>query len=916
MWQLLFSMLRRQRGNTILASGGFFLAACTLILLTATTQSTVIRANQIISQNWRPAYDLVVLPAQTQVPAGKAIPADFIAGNGGGISFQQYQQIQQLPSVEVAAPVAYLGYVQIPSPEMGFAPNRLADGYYQADWTLTAFNGKQTLTERHESFIYEVTANCPDNTSVAQMNALTKLHIQPAISNCGFNGGGGPQTFQSIDTGPFLLTAIDPAAENQLVHLDQHITAGRPLTEQDTIQLDSNMPGGSVPGYYLPLLLQQQLPGQINLHLVVKRLTSQNIDPQQVLERGGTLYLTHLPGQQTILSQNAPTIQNSLVNVSKMGYIPALNWNGQSWQAIYALSGSNTVSFLYQPSGLTYQPAISPDGQSGYTLVPDGTQHPAGISKALRYYLPFLPELGPSDQQGPEVNFRSLTPLHVAETNRPPYTSASYETQFVGQFTNASLSSQFSNPLNWLPETTYAAQPVQLRYDAQGRPVSSTSLYPTMNPAGFMLQPPVALTTLAAAHRILGNNSISVIRVRVAGVSSANEASWNKVAQVAQQIRQSTGLRVLVTLGSSPQPTLVYVPGLKAGQNGSAQTIAPLGWVQDSWIYVGAAVIYLAQLGTTRLLFLGAILLVCLGYLVVNFSALATAQRKEFAVLSALGWRPWQPISLFLRQVLLLALIGGGIGIGVALLLATLFGATPIALVVIWTLPVILLLGLLSVLYPLWHIWHIRPAEALRVGATVTAGSRGSLRLSSLLPPLIAMSLSNLTRLRIRAVIAIGSIFFSALLLTIMFSGLLAFRQTLQGTLLGNYVLFQTQIPQIAGAIFAVILTFLSVADLLLLQVRERQQEIGLLRAVGWRPGFIHSMFVQEGLLLALCGALPGVLVAVLVLMEQHTAQGAIPIPLIALGAVLGMLIIGGLATIPAIRMADRVQVVEVLRAE
>ncbi|MGI9061462.1 MAG: hypothetical protein ACR2H5_23115 [Ktedonobacteraceae bacterium] len=55
---------------------------------------------------------------------------------------------------------------------------------------------------------------------------------------------------------------------------------------------------------------------------------------------------------------------------------------------------------------------------------------------------------------------------------------------------------------------------------------------------------------------------------------------------------------------------------------------------------------------------------------------------------------------------------------------------------------------------------------------------------------------------------------------------------------------------------------------------------------------------------------------AVLVLTEQHTAQGAIPIPLIALGAVLGMLIIGGLATIPAIRMADRVQVVEVLRAE
>ncbi|HEX4206894.1 MAG TPA: hypothetical protein VHZ51_22360, partial [Ktedonobacteraceae bacterium] len=92
MWQLLFSTLRRQRGNTILAGAGFFLAACTLILLTATTQGTVIRANQIISHNWRPAYDLEVLPTQAQIPRGKSIPADFVAGNGGGISMQQYQQ--------------------------------------------------------------------------------------------------------------------------------------------------------------------------------------------------------------------------------------------------------------------------------------------------------------------------------------------------------------------------------------------------------------------------------------------------------------------------------------------------------------------------------------------------------------------------------------------------------------------------------------------------------------------------------------------------------------------------------------------------------------------------------------------------------------------------------------------------------
>ncbi len=94
----------------------------------------------------------------------------------------------------------------------------------------------------------------------------------------------------------------------------------------------------------------------------------------------------------------------------------------------------------------------------------------------------------------------------------------------------------------------------------------------------------------------------------------------------------------------------------------------------------------------------------------------------------------------------------------------------------------------------------------------------------------------NLARSRPRTVITVGSLFLSAILLVLMFSGILALRQTLVGTLLGDFVLLQTAVPQIAGCVFAVLLSFLSVADLLLLRVRERQQEIALLQAIGWRP--------------------------------------------------------------------------------
>jgi len=111
-------------------------------------------------------------------------------------------------------------------------------------------------------------------------------------------------------------------------------------------------------------------------------------------------------------------------------------------------------------------------------------------------------------------------------------------------------------------------------------------------------------------------------------------------------------------------------------------------------------------------------------------------------------------------------------------------------------------------------------------------------------------------------------------------------------------------------------LTFLSVADLLLLQVRERQQEIGLLQAVGWRPGWIQRLFVQGGLTLALIGAIPGVLVAEWFSHMQHTTQSILPAPLVALGAVLLMVLVAAFAAIPALRALNRMQVADVLRAE
>ncbi len=903
MWHYVFHRLWRQPGKSALASSGFLLAACALILLSATTQTTVVQANRLLSQNWRPTYDLVVLPPQAKIPPGQNVPADFLQGYDGGISVQQYEQIKHLPGVEVAAPIAYIGYVALPTPKIYFPTQNFPTGYYQLNWILTAFTGQRHLVEYQESTVYHISP-CGQVYEMRSLDDVLRGDDTQPPAQCPPPQPRPILNFTTPDIGIFLLAAIDPEAENQLVHLNTGVTRGRMLMAQDTIHQDQRIPpdfhfvndktGQPIPADAIPMLIHQHLPGQITLTAAFTELAQGTLSPDQLRRLGGAAYLTHLPHQTTIFQGRVPLLQNDPQRFANAELI----WDGHAWQALppspkddpFSSFGYALHFFSAAPTGLTYQPATAPGGDPAYALVPTGIQ-------------------------GPEVAFRNPHPL---QTIKKPFEDVVYTYESVGQFADERIAGQFSNPLNWLPENTYTAPPAVLRDDGQGHPVTPVNLLPTTNRAGFVVQPPLALTTLAAAVQLKGDHVISAIRVRVAGVEQASSDSWKRIQQVAGEIEQRTHLPVVVTLGSSPRPTLVYVPGVKQGQFSAKQNIDPIGWVEERWITIGASILYLQQLGATRLLLISAVLLVCLGYMVVAFSALVAAQRTEFAVLSALGWRPWQPVRLFLGQALLLALGGGLVGLGIALLIATLLGAGPLWPVVVWTLPTIPVMALMSALYPLWQIWHIRPAEILRAGPSVFSARASLLGFPfwSWVPSIGALVLRNLARSRPRTLMTIGSLFLSTVLLVLMGSGILVLHQTLQGTLLGNFVLLQTAVPQIAGCVFAVLLSFLSVADLLLLQVRDRRQEIGLLQAVGWRPGLVQRLFLEEGLALAIGGALPGVVIAQWILTMQHAVQQIIPAPLVALGTVLLMMLVAALAAIPALRAMNRMPVVDVLRAE
>ncbi len=388
MWQYVFLQLRRQPGKSVLASSGFLLAACALILLSATTQTTLVRGNQIISQNWRPTYDLVVLPPQAKIPADPRVPSDLLAGYGGGISSQQYAQIKNLPGIEVAAPIAYVGNIQMPTPALYFKLPGFPTGYYQLDYVLTAFNGQRQIVETQETDVVYITSGSDtgpvtDTTSQQLPDVLQALGGQLSmVLNETQDTLLGPLDTPAVGT--FVLAGIDPQAENQLVHLDKSIQSGRMLTEQDTIHLDTRIPGNpdydpilhkSFPYDAIPMLIHRKLPGQIALHLTLTLLYHGPLTPDQIQAKGGIPYLQQLPGKQIIFQGTVPLVQNDPQRFSGASLV----WGGQAWQRIVS-STTQGITAYYQldfssastPASLSYYPAQAPDGSQAYILVPKG----------------------------------------------------------------------------------------------------------------------------------------------------------------------------------------------------------------------------------------------------------------------------------------------------------------------------------------------------------------------------------------------------------------------------------------------------------------------------------------------------------------------------------------------------------------
>lgn len=119
MRRLLWSQLRFRRVRALALLAGMLVAVTAFTVLTAASRTSQLRTVGTVTAHFRTAYDILVRPkgSRTKLESQTGtVQPNFLSGIYGGITIAQYHEIQRIPGVQVAAPIAMVGYLmpQVP----------------------------------------------------------------------------------------------------------------------------------------------------------------------------------------------------------------------------------------------------------------------------------------------------------------------------------------------------------------------------------------------------------------------------------------------------------------------------------------------------------------------------------------------------------------------------------------------------------------------------------------------------------------------------------------------------------------------------------------------------------------------------------------------------------------------------------
>jgi ABC-type lipoprotein release transport system permease subunit len=828
----------RNKDRFILLIVGVLIVSTGLSYLVGITQANKGTIVDELQKRWKASYHIVVRPPESRAVTEEKnlLEPNYLSGLSGGISLEQYEKIKAMKDIDVAAPIAMLGYVynNITLKKLNISE----PGVYRLRQTEETNTGS-TKEKEQSTFYFTVGSWKPNGTG----------------KEYGVTQFSGALSYGT----EILLAGIDPEAESKLIGLDQAMIQTRTsrfFNEDDQIiQMEND--AGSIETT-IPVIVSNQEFVDSQMTFTIEKLdlpfqaAQQAVTMEKVKENGGKKYLEKQKG----IAKERYTFTSKEAHRKIVENILHENNNGE-------MVLDEDVWMALKPSPVHYEPVTSPFPERwpfAYQVKP--------------YDIPEHSRL-PMKQA-----YRPVT-MFSEESSGWPRLRLDFKGVFDPQKLNIS-----KDPLTELPMETYFPSKAKWVLDSNEKPVNPpVEMKPLNNPYGFLTKPPLMLTTLEAAKAILGEKPIAAIRIKVKGVDKLTNESEAILKKVAKQIEQSTGLITDITLGSSPQPALTHIPGIEGK--------ASLGWIEQPWIKLGSSVSIFkeAKIGLSGVI--ASVILVAIVYVFSSNLIMMYARRKEFAVLLSLGWRPYQLSKLIFIEA---TVIGLFVSIISWLILGFIYVTNDIQTSA-WRVLLIGVFGLIiywfGALIPAVLVRNIQPYEAMRTGE-VSARTHRFLRTQSL----IMMSLNYLYVKWKRSALSILAIALPTSLLIFFLFVTFRLKGVMYATWLGQYVAMEVGTMHYIAMAVALLIAMLTTTEIIWQNISERKPEIAVLKAVGWQNKNVRLLVLLEGAFSGFIAGLLGLGLALLFVWRiygefplEHLPflMGTILIPILtgAIGAIL-----------------------------
>ncbi|MDC3423652.1 hypothetical protein NC797_03900 [Aquibacillus sp. 3ASR75-11] len=470
------------------------------------SKTSISTVHESIAEYGRGSYDLLVRPSSSRTLIEQKlgmVEENYIGDSKGGISLKEWKKIKDDPNIEVAAPVASLGYfrgrqlsVELPVLEN---PTMFTYQFYTSNGnTKYPLGSKESIMyfKQYNPGFIQFLKNGENNAISSAMTVLM------------------PENYN-------LLVAIDPQSEKKLTGIDfSNLNIEIKDPTLDTILQNYGNPP------VMKVLQRDDLNIPIYMNLQVEQLNV-NLDDY--------LNLLRLKNDEFLMSASTEDIAAVFKKLEQeeleKSEIFKIDLSG------YQKPFDGTAILLNEK----FEPAVAERYMS------DADTSTYYVASKIHYQ-----------------NVDNLLKVNITQNGEPPSykdiskkgisMKESMEVPFITYQTGTFSPVQEQ-------ENHLAASPLGIYGEMKATTGDGTVLTPTTIPGSFIPSPASGVTTLENAEMIKGDKPIDAIRVKIAGITNYDEVAQKKIEKVATELLQK-GYEVDVVAGSSFKKMTLDVEGI------------------------------------------------------------------------------------------------------------------------------------------------------------------------------------------------------------------------------------------------------------------------------------------------------------------------------------------------------------------